>query len=122
MTNGHARKTAPSDERRGSEFAQASEGASASLVRQTQGYPQVIGYVAKNTHERVRIALDEYNGFSYLDLRVVVQGENGSDRPTKQGCTIRPDRIHEFLRLIQHAKDEAERLGLVQPREASVHG
>jgi len=90
--------------------------ASGAIVTPTQGNPQVIGRVQKNARERVRVALDAYNGRTYLDVRVIVQADDGSDKPTKAGITIRPDRIGDLRRLIEVAEAEAERLGLCDAR------
>ena len=101
-------------ESRTSENASDGNGSDAVLVRRpSSGNPAVIGYVAKNSRERIRLALDDYHGRCYLDVRIVVQAEDGSDKPTKAGVTIRPDRIGDLRRLIEIAEAAAERLGML---------
>ena len=42
---------------------------------------------ARTAREEIRISLNEYRGFEYIDIRVFYRGEDGF-RPSKKGVTI----------------------------------
>jgi hypothetical protein len=88
-------------------------GTSDKLNRPTPAGPQVLGYIEKNARERIRVSLNAYAGRSFLDVRIVVQAPDGSDRPTKLGVTLRPDRISDLQRLVEVAATEAKRRWLI---------
>src|SRR5204862_6141195 len=81
-------------------------------------FPVILGHVEKNSRERIRVALDEYNGRKYLDLRIFAQTIDG-EKPTKAGITVRLDRIRDLRRLVDAAEREAKRLGFLFEAEAA---
>ena len=74
----------------------------------------LIGRMQKNSRESIRVALDEFKGHRYADVRVVVPGDDGQDRPTKAGVTVKLAAIPELIRLLNLAHTEACARGLIQ--------
>jgi hypothetical protein len=66
----------------------------------------VIGEVAKNARERVRVSLTSYEGHPLCDVRVFVQGDVAGvfDRPTKKGLCIRRELVPTLRGLLQKAE------------------
>ena len=79
--------------------------------------PVILGYIDKNSRERIRVAIEAYSGHTFLDVRVFALGDGGEPKPTKQGVTIRLDRVRDLQRLIDSALQEIEALKGDQERE-----
>lgn len=70
----------------------------------------------KNSREQIRISLNEYMGFEYIDIRVFYKSDEGY-RPTKKGVTLSKDLYAElFLGVLQLG----EALGIDEQALASL--
>ncbi|MBI4200597.1 MAG: transcriptional coactivator p15/PC4 family protein [Chloroflexi bacterium] len=71
---------------------------------------------SKNNREQIRISLNEYRGFSYIDVRLFYQSGQGF-RPSKKGVTFRKELFPEFFQGIVQLGDalgfDAETLSAV---------
>ena len=56
----------------------------------------------KNSFQQIRLTEDEFNGHSFLDVRIYVKGERGTYYPTRQGLAVPRDRIREFAHLVEN--------------------
>ena len=82
--------------------------------------PNVIAMIPKNNRETIRVALDEYRGANFVDIRIMVAADRPGAEPmfTKKGVAVGFKRIPELIRALQLALDEAARRGLL-PKEAA---
>lgn len=65
---------------------------------------KLIATIDRNDRERLQIAVNEYKGKSYLDLRIFYTTDGGDTwRPTQKGVTVAP----EGLDTLRDAIDEA---------------
>jgi hypothetical protein len=55
------------------------------------------------------VAMREYEGHAYLDVRVYFRAEDGQQRPTRKGVTIKLNELHVFSDAIAKAVEIAER-------------
>ncbi len=51
----------------------------------------------RSASEQIRISLNEFRGFEYIDIRVFFASEDGY-RPTRRGLTLRKDLYPELFR------------------------
>ena len=58
---------------------------------------KVVGTVEKNALERIQIAVKEYHGHLYIDVRLWFLGDDEQWHPTKKGITVSPDQWDEFM-------------------------
>lgn len=66
--------------------------------------PKLIATIPRSATEQLQIAINEYKGKSYLDLRIFYTTDDGSNwLPTKKGVTVSPDN----LELLKDAVEEA---------------
>lgn len=77
--------------------------------------PTVIAVLAKNSRERVRIALDEWQGHQLVDIRVLTQLSDSSDiwTPTKKGVSINVSHLGALATALAAAETKARELGLI---------
>lgn len=74
----------------------------------------LIGSVQRNSQERLQVALSEYRGSPFIDVRIFADLGGGGDlQPTRKGITVRPDRLADLIDTLEDAKAEAERRGLI---------
>ncbi|MCD8378498.1 MAG: transcriptional coactivator p15/PC4 family protein [Candidatus Gastranaerophilales bacterium] len=65
---------------------------------------KLIATIERSERERLQIAINEYKGRSYLDVRIFYTTDNGETwRPTQKGITCAP----EGLETLRDAVDEA---------------
>ena len=65
---------------------------------------KMIAVIPRSTTEQMQIAIKEYKGKSYLDLRIFYTTDDGGTwLPTKKGVTCSPENIE----LLKEAVDEA---------------
>lgn len=78
--------------------------------------PVVIASLEKNRRERVRVALDEYEGVKLIDLRVTVEmtATSGVQTPTKKGLSLRVEMLPELVGALQAAEAKAREMGLFE--------
>lgn len=66
--------------------------------------PKMLATIPRSATEQLQIAIKEYKGKSYLDLRIFYTTDDGINwNPTKKGVTVSP----ENLELLKDAIDEA---------------
>ena len=58
---------------------------------------KVVGTVEKNALERIQIAVKDYQGHVYVDLRLWFLGDDEQWHPTKKGITVGPSQWDDFL-------------------------
>jgi hypothetical protein len=77
--------------------------------------PVVIGELQKNRRERLRIALDEWQGHRLVDLRITTQLAESADvwSPTKKGVSINVAHLPALVRALTVAEAKARELGLI---------
>lgn len=69
--------------------------------------PKVIATIPRGTTEQLQIAINEYKGKSYLDLRIFYTTDDGvSWLPTKKGVTCSPENIEILRDAIEEAMKE----------------
>jgi hypothetical protein len=64
----------------------------------------LIGEIQKNTTERIRVSVSEYRGYTFLDVRVYYEDDNGEWKPTKKGITVSKDNIESLIKLLNEGK------------------
>lgn len=66
--------------------------------------PKIIATIPRSATEQLQIAINEYKGKSYLDLRIFYTTDDGANwLPTKKGVTCSP----ENLEILKDAIDKA---------------
>lgn len=66
--------------------------------------PKILATIPRSATEQLQIAINEYKGKSYLDLRIFYTTDDGINwNPTKKGVTVSP----ENLELLKDAIEEA---------------
>ena len=79
-----------------------------------------IATIEKNRSEELRIALKEFKGRDYLDIRTFIEpyADEGQGRvPTKKGATLAVAKLPELIAALQKAEEEARAAGLLQDDE-----
>lgn len=68
---------------------------------------KVLANIPRSATEEIQIALNEYKGKQYLDLRVYYTTDDGLNwNPTKKGVTFSPDKLVELKAAIETAMKE----------------
>lgn len=62
-----------------------------------------IGEIPKGK-DKIIVALKEFKGKGYIDIRTYFQNEAGDWIPTKKGITLSPDNLDEMIDLLKKAK------------------
>lgn len=62
-----------------------------------------IGDIAKGK-DKIIVALKEFKGKEYIDIRTHFQNDDGDWIPTKKGITLSPDNLDEMIDLLKKAK------------------
>jgi hypothetical protein len=60
-----------------------------------------IAVIEKNTKERIRVILTDYNGHKFIDCRVYFEDAQGELKPTKKGIALSADTINEVIQALQ---------------------
>jgi len=58
---------------------------------------KVVAIIEKNALEQIQVAVKEYQGRVYADLRLFFLGEDEGWHPTKRGLTVSPVLWPEFM-------------------------
>jgi len=75
---------------------------------------QVIATISKNQKEEVRVALTEWNGREFVDVRIYTDlGDSDDLVPTRKGVSLRLDRLDRLIAALEAARTEATRRGLL---------
>jgi len=64
-----------------------------------------IGDMAKGK-DKIIVALREFKGKEYIDVRTHFENDDGEWIPTKKGITLTPDSLDEMIGLLQKAKEK----------------
>jgi hypothetical protein len=77
--------------------------------------PVIIAELDKNRRERVRIALDQWQGHNLIDIRVTAQFGEAADvwAPTKKGLSMNVNMLPALLAALAEAEAKARELGLL---------
>lgn len=68
---------------------------------------KLVGTIERSEKERVQIAVNEYKGRSYLDLRIFYTTDGGDTwRPTQKGITVAPEHLDTLIDAVEEAKKE----------------
>jgi len=73
---------------------------------------ELIGTVAKNSLESVRVCITEYKGKIYVDARVWYREDAAKDeeKPSKKGLCLSADVVEELIPLLSKAQERAAEL------------
>ena len=64
-----------------------------------------IGDISKG-NDKIIVAVKEFKGKEYIDIRIHFENDKGEWIPTKKGITIAPDNVDEMIRLLQEAREQ----------------
>jgi len=68
---------------------------------------QLLASIERNATEELQIAINEYKGKQYVDLRIFYTNDEGDTwNPTKKGVTVAPDKIDDVIEALTKAKVE----------------
>ena len=83
-------------------------------------FPIAVVTVRKNGLEEIPITLTEFHEVPLVDVRTFAEfGSNTERKATKKGVSLRIASLPELGQALERSEDEARRLGLLQPEEAS---
>ena len=69
--------------------------------------PKIIATIPRSATEQMQIAINEYKGKSYLDMRIFYTTDDGASwLPTKKGVTCSPENIEILKDAIEEAMKE----------------
>jgi hypothetical protein len=67
----------------------------------------ILGIIERNATEELQIAINEYKGKKYVDMRIYYTTDEGDNwNPTKKGITIPPDRLEDVKDALTKAQEE----------------
>mgnify|MGYP000245558982 FL=1 len=73
---------------------------------------KLISTIERSSTEQLQIALKEYKGKKYLDLRIFYTTDDGASwLPTKKGVTVSPNHLSVLKEAIEVAIGELDGLG-----------
>ncbi len=64
----------------------------------------LIGELVKNSTEKLRVTISEYKGYTFLDVRVYYEDDQGEYKPTKKGLTLKKEDIEPLIRLLREGE------------------
>ena len=68
---------------------------------------KLLATIDRNDRERLQIAINEYKGKSYLDLRIFYTTDGGDSwRPTQRGVTVAPEGLETLRDAVEEAMKE----------------
>jgi len=68
---------------------------------------KILASIPRTPTEEIHIAISEYKGKKYLDMRVFYTTDGGASwNPTKKGVTFTPDKLQEVQDAIEEAIKE----------------
>lgn len=69
--------------------------------------PKIIATIPRTATEQMQIAINEYKGKSYLDMRIFYTTDDGATwLPTKKGVTCSPENLEILKDAIEEATKE----------------
>jgi len=70
---------------------------------------KLLAAIPRSATEEIHIAISEYKGKKYLDMRVFYTTDDGINwNPTKKGVTFTPEKLDEVKNAIEVAQKEFE--------------
>ena len=79
--------------------------------------------IEKNKIEELRVALKEYKGHRYVDIRTFAEpyADEGQGRiPTKRGVTLKLEDLAELIAALQEAEKQARAAGLLTTKQEAA--
>lgn len=73
--------------------------------------------VPKNSVEELRMALDEYRGHPYADIRIYYRADDSTMKPSRKGITVSPDHWPAFVDGLHRLEEQMDRRGLLDGQE-----
>lgn len=73
---------------------------------------RLIAAIAKNSRERIAIALRSYKGHRFVDIRVQF-ADGGEWRPTGKGVGVKPEILDDLIDALAQAREAARGEGLL---------
>jgi hypothetical protein len=70
----------------------------------------------RNRRERIRISFDQYCGRDVVSLRSWYMGEDGKERPGRDGITLDIRHVLKLAREFKRAERRARKAGLIKER------
>jgi len=71
------------------------------------GEPKIIATIPRSATEQLQIAINEFKGKSYLDMRIFYTTDEGATwLPTKKGVTCAPENIGILKEAVEEAMKE----------------
>ncbi len=68
---------------------------------------KLIATIDRSDRERLQIAINEYKGRSYLDMRIFFTTDGGENwRPTQKGVTCAPEGLETLRDAVEEAMKE----------------
>jgi len=68
---------------------------------------KLLATVERSERERLQIAINEYKGRSYLDIRIFYTTDGGENwRPTQKGITCAPEGLETLRDAVEEAMKE----------------
>lgn len=68
---------------------------------------KLLATIERSDRERLQIAINEYKGRSYLDLRIFYTTDGGENwRPTQKGVTCAPEALETLRDAVEEAMKE----------------
>jgi hypothetical protein len=64
-----------------------------------------VGEIPKGK-DKIIVALKEFKGKEYVDIRTHFENDNGEWIPTKKGITLAPDNLDEMIDILKSAKQK----------------
>jgi len=68
---------------------------------------ELIGEVEKNQKEQIRVSIENYRNYEFVDCRVY-WNDNGTWRPSRKGISLNNENIDEVLELLKKASKAME--------------
>ena len=64
-----------------------------------------VGEISKSK-DKIIVAVREFKGKEYVDIRTHFENNDGDWIPTKKGITLSPDSLDDMIELLQSAKEK----------------
>ena len=62
--------------------------------------------IRKNSITIIRIAMREYRGKSFVDIRQFYENDSGEYKPTQKGITLSPEKLSELIEALHKIKKQ----------------
>jgi hypothetical protein len=75
--------------------------------------PITVAEWPRNGRERIRISLGQYHGRDVVSLRTWYMGEDGEERPGRDGITLDIHHVPKLAKAFKRAERRAKKVGLI---------